>query len=138
LQQFSLKSSKICCLFFCKNQNSFCFSEKFRKNKALFCKNSTFFSGSVRPRQHGEGRLLRLAHFHCAFCSPPPQVHRVRGGGRSVPKIPREHRWASSMFSSYNEFSVESGSLRAASPGSSWYVIPSTPCKNAPRCSLLS
>jgi hypothetical protein len=88
LQQFSLKSSKICCLFFCKNQNSFCFSEKFRKNKALFCKNSTFFSGSVRPRQHGEGRLLRLAHFHCAFCSPPPQVHRVRGGGGLFQKSP--------------------------------------------------
>ena len=48
---------------------------------------------------------------------PLPQVHRVRGGGRSVPENSKEHRWASSMFFFYSEFSVESGSLRAASPG---------------------
>ena len=71
---------------------------------------------SVRPRQPGERRLLRLSHFHCAFCTPPPPSAQG-GGGRSVPKNPREHRWASGMLSFYNEFSVESGSLRAASPG---------------------
>jgi len=47
---------------------------------------------------------------------PLPQVHKVEGG-RGLFLNPREHRWASSMFSFYSEFSVESGSLRAASPG---------------------
>ena len=72
---------------------------------------------SVRPRQPGERRLLRLSHFHCAFCTPPPPSAQGEGGERSVPENPKEHRWASSMFSFYSEFSVESGSLRAASPG---------------------
>jgi hypothetical protein len=42
---------------------------------------------SVRPRQHGERRLLRLAHFHCAFCTPPPPSAQGEGGGRSVSKL---------------------------------------------------
>jgi hypothetical protein len=47
----------------------------------------TFSGGTVRPRQHGERRLLRLAHFHCAFCTPPPPSAQGEGGGRSVSKL---------------------------------------------------
>ena len=56
---------------------------------------------------------------------PLPPVHRVRGGGEVCFQTPRKHRWASSLSSNYSEFFVESGSLRAASPGSpgTWYLL---------------
>jgi len=61
-------------------------------------------------------------------------VHRA--GGRV--EVCLVHRWASSLSSFYSEFFVESGSLRAASPGSpgTWYLLHLW--KNAPRCSLLT
>jgi hypothetical protein len=69
---------------------------------------------------------------------PLPPVHRVRGGGEVCFQTPRKHRWASSLSSNYSEFFVESGSLRAASPGSpgTWYLLHLW--KNAPRHSLLT
>jgi hypothetical protein len=49
--------------------------------------NLKFANKSVRPRQLSERRLLRLAHFHCAFCTPPPPSAQGEGGGRSVSKL---------------------------------------------------
>ncbi len=79
---------------------------------------------AVRPRQHGERRLLRLAHFPCAFCTPPPPSAQGEGGEVCF-QTPRKHRWESSLSSNYSEFFVESGSLSAASPGSpgTWYLL---------------
>jgi hypothetical protein len=73
---------------------------------------------------------------------PPPALPPpcAQGGGRERPvsNTFREHRWASSLSSFYSEFFVEKWSTKSSITRSSWYVVPSTPCKNAPRRSLLT
>jgi hypothetical protein len=76
--------------------------------------------------------------FSLCFLHPPSPQCTGWGGGEVCFQTPRKHRWASSLSSNYSEFFVESGSLRAASPGSpgTWYLLHLW--KNAPRHSLLT
>jgi hypothetical protein len=71
---------------------------------------------------------------------PPPPPPCAQGGGRERPvsNTIRKHRWASSLSSFYSEFFVEKWSTKSSITRSSWYVVPSTPCENAPRRSLLT
>lgn len=93
---------------------------------------------SVAPPTAPKEQGLRLSSSSCAFWSPPPpHVHRVGGRERPVSYTIRKHRWASSLSSFYSEFFVEKWSTKSSITRSPWYVVPSTPCKNAPRRSLL-
>ncbi len=69
---------------------------------------------------------------------PPPPCAQGGGRKRPVSNTIRKHRLASSLSSFYSEFFVEKWSTKSSITRSSWYVVPSTPCKNAPRRSLLT